>query len=448
VNKFSDRKLTSLDALTKTLNRTSLVGQPPSGSLTSERPPSADAQIHAVDLGPQRDLARASEAPWETWLSKSKQYFTSVVSLDDTGSVLVGSSAGGKIYRVRGRRNTATVADLEERQTTALCRAPKGPVFATAAHGAAVYQLHATAAADARYRTEVLDAKFPASFGSLVLRGAGAIEVRARSGPSKEPDKRWSDWQVIKLATDGSGRRGRLADLPHRRYLQVEVALKDPRSELRGLGVFYAPENLPPLMTGIAISRPSFDNSDDREPSSDVTIKWKVDDRDGDKLVYDIRVRPEGSDESQWIKLNSNDELVTKTELKWDLTTVPDGIYEVEVKASDEPTNGTANALTDQLVSAPFVVDRQRPTVSGAVVDGNKIRATATDAGGYIHDVSFSVNGGPFRAASAKDGLFDGPMEEFELMLPEDLGQGSHRVVIRARDSFGNIGTLAVVVRR
>src|SRR5690606_889716 len=36
VNKFADRKLSSLDALTKTLNRTSLVGQPPSGSLSSE----------------------------------------------------------------------------------------------------------------------------------------------------------------------------------------------------------------------------------------------------------------------------------------------------------------------------------------------------------------------------------------------------------------------------
>jgi hypothetical protein len=448
VNKFSDRKLTSLDALTKTLNRTSLVGQPPSGSLTSERPPSADAEVHAVDLGPQRDLARASEAPWEKWLSKSKQYFTSVMPLDASGTVLVGSSAGGKIYRVRGRRNVSTVADLEERQTTALCRAPKGPVFATAAHGAAVYQLQATPAAQARYRTEVLDAKFPASFGSLMLRGAGAIEVRARSGPSKEPDKRWSGWKTLDLVADGSGRRGTLKGLPHRRYLQVEIALQEPRAELRNLEVFYAPENLPPLMTGVAISRPSFDAGDGKEPSADITIKWKVDDRDGDDLVYDVRVRPEGADESQWIKLHSDDELVTKTELKWDLTTVPDGVYEIEVKASDEPSNGTAHALTDQMVSAPFVVDRQRPRISGAIVDGNTIRATAQDVGGYIHDVSFSINGGPFRAASARDGLFDGPMEEFELRLPEGLGPGRHRVVLRARDSFGNIGTLALVVER
>jgi hypothetical protein len=32
--------------------------------------------------------------------------------------------------------------------------------------------------------------------------------------------------------------------------------------------------------------------------------------------------------------------------------------------------------------------------------------------------------------------------------LPEGLGPGPHRVVIRARDSFGNIGTVAVVVER
>jgi hypothetical protein len=239
-----------------------------------------------------------------------------------------------------------------------------------------------------------------------------------------------------------------LSDLPQRRYLQLEVVLKDSPAELRGLEVFYAPENLAPLMTGISISRPSFEAGDAKEPGADVTIKWKVDDRDGDKLIYDVRVRPEGADDSQWIKLNSSDELVTKTELKWDLTTVPDGVYEIEVKASDEPTNGTSNALTDGLVSAPFVVDRQRPTVTGALVDGNKIRATAIDVGGYIHDVSFSIDGAPFRSASPKDGLFDGPSEEFEILLPQDLGPGSHRVVIRARDSFGNIGTLAVVVKR
>src|SRR5690606_9684040 len=116
----------------KTLSRTSLVGVPPSGDLGEAQAPKADAAVYHVDLGKGRDLARASEATWETWLKKEDQYFTSILALDDVGTALVGSSAGGKVYRLRGPRDTSTIADLEEKQATSLCRASKGPILATA----------------------------------------------------------------------------------------------------------------------------------------------------------------------------------------------------------------------------------------------------------------------------------------------------------------------------
>jgi hypothetical protein len=139
---------------------------------------------------------------------------------------------------------------------------------------------------------------------------------------------------------------------------------------------------------------------------------------------------------------------VTKKELKWDLSTVPDGVYEIEIVASDEPTNGTVRARKDELKSAPFVVDRQRPTIAKPVVDKGRVKATAKDEGGHIRDVMVSIDGGPLRAASPSDGLFDSGSEAFEFVLPDDLGKGSHRVVLRARDSFGNTATVAVVVKR
>jgi hypothetical protein len=320
-------------------------------------------------------------------------------------------------------------------------------VFATTAHGGAVYQLQAAAASRAKYRSEIFDAKQPAAYGSIVIRGGGTIDIRARVGPSETPDERWSSWKSIKAVREGAAWRGSLAPLPHRRYLQIEAILSDSRSELRGLEYFFAPENLAPLLTAVAVDRPGI-GEDDKEPSSDVTIKWKVDARDDDDLVYRVRVRPEGSDDRHWIGLNPQDELVTKEELKWDLTTVPDGVYEIGVRASDEPANGSTHARTDEIVSAPFVVDRQRPKVSGAKVEGNGVKAQAHDVGGYIHDVAYSIDGGPFRAASPADGLFDGPSETLLFDLPEGLGPGPHRVVIRARDSFGNIGTVALVVER
>ena len=445
VNTFTDRKLSSLDALTKNLDRTSLVGQPPAGSLDGERSIQASAKVHHVELGAKRDLSRAIEATWETWLERDHQYFTAALALDDVGTVLVSSSDDAKIYRVRGVRDVATVADLEERQATALCRGGKGEVIATAAHGAAVYELGAAKAKQARWVSEVLDTSQPASFGTVRLRGGGSLQLRARSGPSEEPDKRWSAWRSIPLTRESGTLRGNLSALPHRRHLQLEVVLAAADAELRAVETFYAPENLAPKLSQVEVARPDLDDAD-TEPK--VTISWKVDARDEDDLVYDVRVRPEGAGNDAWIGLNPEGELVTKRELKWDTSSVPDGVYEIAVVASDEPSNGTTRARTDELRSAPFLVDRQRPAITTPSVAGNRIKAIATDASGWVHDVSFSIDGGAMRQASPDDGLFDSGSEAFQIVLPDDLRKGSHRVVLKVRDGAGNTSTTAIVVER
>jgi len=446
VNTFEDRQIGSVDALTKNLARTSLVGDPPMGDLQTQRGPRADGVVYHVDLGPGRDFERASEAPWDQWFSREGQYFTAMLALDDVGTVLLSSSADGKIYRLRGPRDASTVADFEERQSTALCRVAKGPIFATVGQGAGVYHLEASPAKKALFRTKVLDAKQPSDFGALALRGKGPLTVRARVGPSDEPNDRWSEWTTIELTNEpGAGFRGTLRALPRRRYMQVEVALGSPDAELRQLDQFYAPENLAPLLTGVDVDRPELDQSGEREPSPTVTIRWKVESRDEDELVYDVRARQEGTGDTQWIPLHDRDEPVNKRELQWDLSTVPDGVYEIEVKASDEPSNGDGNARTDELRSAPFVVDRQRPRIEDLRFGGGKLSANVRDAGGYVHDVSYRVDDGPFRTVAASDGLFDEPTEAI-VVTPAGLRAGTHRVVVRARDSFGNIETAALLV--
>jgi len=126
---------------------------------------------------------------------------------------------------------------------------------------------------------------------------------------------------------------------------------------------------------------------------------------------------------------------------------LPDGIYELQLTASDEPAVGSAAAGIDVLISEPFVVDRTRPTLEGVKVEGLRITGVAKDQGGFIHDVAFAIDGGDFRAASAADGVFDSPSERFEIALPGDLGPGGHRVVVRARDARGNLDTTALEVR-
>ncbi|MBA3547548.1 MAG: hypothetical protein H0T76_13775 [Nannocystis sp.] len=453
VNDFSDRGLSSLQALTKNLGRTSLVGQPIEGSLdAAPSAPQSSADLMFVPLiaGKAPDLARAGELSWESWLHRDKQYFTSLLPGPGKGEVLVASSQAGKVYRVRGRRDVAVIADLEERQTTALCAFKAGGVLATAGDGAAVYALTAggttaSSAAKARYRSKVFDAKQPAAYGAVYLRGGGPLTLRARSGPGEEVDRRWSDWKTVTLTRSADALRGALA-VPSRRYVQLEVGL-EAQAELRDISLFYAPENLAPLVQSVSVARPEFERTDDAEPDSKLTIKWKAEARDEDDLVYEVRIRPEGSGAAEWIRLG-DEAPTTKKELKWDLASVPDGVYEAQILASDEPSNGSARARTDEVISAPFIVDHRRPVIDEAKVQGTRISARARDEGSHIHDVGYAIDGGPFRAASPADGLFDADNEAFEIVLPADLKPGKHRVVLRARDAFGNLGTLAVIVSR
>ncbi|PRP90781.1 hypothetical protein ENSA5_62150 [Enhygromyxa salina] len=444
VNEFEERSVSSRVALTKQLSRSSLTGEKPTDNNTTRSRANADAELWAVDLGQKRDLLRTQDAAWDKWFAKKSQYFIDLLALDDSGTVLAASSEGGKIYRARGRRDVSVVADLEERQATSMCLTDAGDVLATASDGAAVYALSQTPAKTARWVSEVLDAEHPARYGSFALRGEGKLELRVRTGPTSEVDDRWSAWKPVKLARDNDELRG-AADIPRRRYMQVEVKLADADASLRSITAFYAPENLPPLIDKIEISSQSFGSDDDSEPDADIAIKWTVDARDGDSLLYDAHVRAAGGGDDEWVKLNTAGPLA-KSETKLDLDTLADGIYEVRVIATDEPSNGAGSARRDELVSAPFVIDRSRPTLSNVTHAGGRVTGVAKDQGSYVHDVAFSIDGADFRAASASDGLFDSSSEKFELALPDDLGPGPHRVVVRARDARGNLETVAIKV--
>jgi hypothetical protein len=444
VNEFEDRSVSSRAALTSQLNRASLTGEKPEDNNTSRPQAEADAELFAIDLGQKRDVLRAQDAAWELWFGKKGQYFIDLVALDDQGTVLAASSDGGRIYRAHGRRDVAVVADLEERQATSMCMTDSGVVLATASDGAAVYALSQQPASKARWVSEVLDADHPARYGNFALRGEGTLELRVRTGPSREVDDRWSAWTPVKLTRNGLELQGS-SDIPRRRYMQVEVTLADADAELRSLTAYYAPENLAPLVAKIDVKAPTFTASSDDEPDGGIEIEWDVEARDSDELLYDAYIRPESGGDDEWVKLNTDGPL-SKKQLSLDLDTLADGIYEVRVVASDEPSNGSGSAALDELVSEPFVIDRTRPTLEGVKVDGDRVTGIAKDRAGRVHDVAFAIDGGKFRAASPSDGLFDSGAEKFELRLPADLGAGVHRVVVRARDASGNLETFALTI--
>ncbi len=76
-------------------------------------------------------------------------------------------------------------------------------------------------------------------------------------------------------------------------------------------------------------------------------IRWSATDPNEDELTYQVYFRKEGW--KNWLLLEDN---LDKKEYDWDTTTVPSGVYQVKVVASDRRDNSPEEALTAERLSA------------------------------------------------------------------------------------------------
>ena len=117
--------------------------------------------------------------------------YTGAASDDDT--ILVSSSRAGRVYRVRGRRDDAVFADLDERLATSVCvtkgKAVRGRprTFATAGQGAAIYAIApgARKTAPTSRRSSTPGSRRATATSCCTRPGTSAPRVRV--GPTEEP---------------------------------------------------------------------------------------------------------------------------------------------------------------------------------------------------------------------------------------------------------------------
>jgi hypothetical protein len=166
-------------------------------------------------------------------------------------------------------------------------------------------------------------------------------------------------------------------------------------------------------------------------------LRWRVDNRDSDVLLYRVSYRQER--ESVWRPLGGPEPL-TKAEYDWNTDSVADGQYLVRVWATDERSNSGERALDSTLISAPFLVDNTRPEVRDLQFRAPLISGRALDAASVIAGVEFSVDGQDWRPVTPADGLFDQRGEAFVIRLPPGLGKGPHVFNVRVADAADNLG--------
>ncbi|MBI4508838.1 MAG: hypothetical protein HY698_04330 [Deltaproteobacteria bacterium] len=385
--------------------------------------------------------------------SLAEGYFQSL-AVTSEGHVLAGAGTGGRVYEVRTDRSVLTAFDVDERQVNVVIADRHGVTLVTG-DGAAVYTTTGLSK-DAVYTSKVFDGQFPARWGNLRWRGDESLVMETRSGNTSKPDRGWSPWQRVTQETAaGPGLRISRIVSPPGRYFQYRTTLSaHPAATLREVTAYYLPQNQRARVTEVqlgdaaeASKRPAVTTQPGpAKPRSPILrLKWKVENPDDDELLYVVEYRAEG--EVDWRPLPVGPEPLTKPELEWNTEALPDGYFRIRVTASDERSNPKDYALSHSLISDLFLVDNQKPQVTGIEVKYPFASARSVDSFSRIDEIAYSIDGGDFVMWFPKDGVFDDVAEVFTIKLPDRLKPGTHSLAIRVADEADNIGATSVSFR-
>jgi hypothetical protein len=377
-------------------------------------------------------------------------YFTSL-AVDPAGAIYAGAADKGRIYLVEPDDTVATAFDVDERAVAQIFWDGKQLAFTTD-DAAALYRVTGKAS-DAKYVSEVYDAKNPSRWGRLLWQGSGKLVLETRTGNTAKPDVGWSKWAApSKITSMGGGQAGGTMASPAGRYVQFRASLPDGAS-LRRVTSYYLPANLATSIDEVTVepankeSQPTLKEAGGKTRSPVIRIKWKIDNTDSDDTAYVLAVRRDG--DADWRTLQIGKPPFTATTFEWNTETFSDGWYRVRVTSSDALANSPDRALTSTKTSALFVIDNTRPLIEGLTVKAGRADARLTDELSVITELAFSIDDGAWQLGTTTDGIFDSESETLRLDLPTDLPKGTHTLSLRVADAAGNVGssTATFVIR-
>lgn len=377
----------------------------------------------------------------------AKALVYSVAPSDETsqGDLLAGTGADGALYLLdedgRGERQ---LARLDTELLLSLLPDKNGPLIVGTGNPGKLYQLAGTYRASGTVISQPLDAKMAARFGSLVWRAetpeGTQVTVAVRSGNTQTPDDTWSQWSVEQ--SDPSKAQ---ADCPAARFIQYRLTLStnNPKHSpiVRSMTVRYLTANQAPQLTKLTV--PHVEEGDGKKLVDKLKITWSATDANSDDLTYKVSYRK--GDWKSWVTLKDD---LTAGEYEWDVTSAPQGMYRVQVTASDQRSNPAGESLDSTLVSEPFAVDRAGPQVV-ARLSGVKGRVAAfdvqaNDAISPVVAAAYSLDSDKWVNVYPTDGLFDATAERFKIEL-DKLSAGTHVLVVRVTDASGQISSDDVV---
>lgn len=386
--------------------------------------------------------------------------------------VLLGTSDKGRVYDITNAGRETLVLQSDANQISTI-RSQGANLYATSSNQGRLFKIGTETNAEGSYESAVLDAKAAATWGRIWWESAGNVQLQTRSGNTEKADETWSDWSPV----TSTARSGQIAS-PKARYMQWRAVLRSGAgATLNEVNVSYLARNIAPEILSLTVlptnvglvANPAVQVDPNIEasgldpamfgvPQQGIaprrvflrgahSFQWTAEDRNGDKLVYDVFYKE--MNESAYKPLREN---ISENFFSLDGQSLADGRYVIKVVAKDMPANPSVISLSGERISEPFNVDNTQPVVTSTeapVVSGNRARIVfaATDKSSYLTRAEYSVNGGEWLTVYADDGISDGPTERYTVDVPL-TAPGEYAVTLRVFDSEGNAGNARVVVKR
>ncbi len=385
--------------------------------------------------------------------------------------VLLGTSDRGRIYSIDNDASERLVLQSDASQISTIFNVGQF-LYAASSNQGRLLRFGGERVAEGIYESAVLDAKAVANWGRIWWRAAGGVQIQTRSGNTEKADETWSQWAAV---TGTSG--GQVAS-PRARYFQWRSVMKGSATPavLYEVSTSYLPRNIAPEILSLQIfptnlgllANPPVQIDPNIELSgldpqtfgiaaqpvqprrafqrAARAFQWTAEDRNGDKLVYDVYYREVNDANFKLLRENIAETFVTV-----DGQSLADGRYIIRIVAKDSPDNPAGQFLTGERISEPFDIDNTQPTVAvgSPQITGETARVTftANDRSSHLARAEYSINGGRWLAVYADDGISDSSDERYSVEVPV-RGPGEVVVTLRVFDASGNAGNARAVVRR
>lgn len=384
------------------------------------------------------------------------------------GDVLVGTSDKGRIFSVDREAKQSLLVQTDELHVSKMIRSGTS-VIALSGSGAKAVSIGPEEEINPTYLSPILDSRNVSRWGRLSWSGNGASVIEARSGNVEQPDGTWSDWKTVSTANGKAG-------LSNARFFQLRATLRKSAS-IGEMSVAFAQLNVAPEVVSLDVLPTNIGLAPNIQIPTDpnieasgmdpalfglpsgvmpprklyqrgaVSMQWNAEDRNGDRLVFDVLVRR--IDESVFRPVRRD---ITESFATIDGLTLADGLYIFKVVAKDAASNPVGSDLSGSLTTGPVLIDNSAPTASqsgGFEMTGGSasVRFDAVDIGGRINRAEYSVNGGEWKTVVSDDGVNDDSSERFTVRFPAEQ-PGQYSLVFRVYDSLGNSGSVRVVIER